>query len=437
MNYLFRKYIMRQIDIPADLDSIITIDKEKEVAPHTVGMRKADVDQIWDQVIRVYRAGVHPAITLHIRRRGAVLVSRAIGHTRGNGPQDGPEAEKVLATPDSPFCLFSGSKCITALLVHMLAEENLINLMDPVAFYAPEFARKGKENINIHQILGHRGGIPGLPPDTPLTTFLDEDRTWELLCDSEPIITDGSKLAYHAITGGFVLERVMRTVTGDSFSAYIDKKIRKPMEMKYFTYGIAPEHREQLVRHYLTGPRSGPLLNALSRRVLGDRVESLGKMLNDERLQDVVSPAANLAASAEEVTRFFQMMLDGGMWGEQRICARNTIARAVQEFGNRTLDQTLKVPIRYSAGFMLGDEPFGLWGPHSHHAFGHLGLINKFNWADPEREIAVSLLTSGVPLVTPHILPLVNLIRAIGNRVPRKKMAEPFALSIATRAAKG
>ena len=67
---------------------------------------------------------------------------------------------------------------ITALLMHMLAEDGLINVMDPVAFYAPEFARKGKENITIHQILAHRGGIPGLPTDTPLDTLWDEDATW-------------------------------------------------------------------------------------------------------------------------------------------------------------------------------------------------------------------------------------------------------------------
>ena len=39
-----------------------------------------------------------------------------------------------------------------------------------------------------------------------------------------------------------------------------------------------------------------------------------------------------------------------------------------------------------------------LWflGPHSRRAFGHLGLINKLCWADPDREIAVALLTSGI-----------------------------------------
>ena len=111
--------------------------------------------------------------------------------------------------------------------------------------------------------------------------------------------------------------------------------------------------------------------------------------------------------------------------------ATSTIARAVQEFGSRTVDGTLMIPMRFSAGLMLGDEPFGVWGPNSRHAFGHLGLINKFAWADPERELSVSLLTTGLPLISHHILPLVNVIRTIANRTPKVEDLEPFTLSTA------
>ncbi len=85
------------------------------------------------------------------------------------------------------------------------------------------------------------------------------------------------------------------------------------------------------------------------------------------------------------------------------------------------------LPMRYSAGLMLGDDPFGIWGPMSKHAFGHLGLANKFCWADPAREISVAILNSGLAVIGPHIAPLVNLIRAIGNNVPAKSMPRTFA----------
>jgi CubicO group peptidase (beta-lactamase class C family) len=424
-----RQHVFHLSDIPRDLDAIIDIDRKKEVDPGEVGLLHSDIESIWDNIIKVYRTGVHPAITVCIRHRGKVLLSRAIGHVRGNGPDDTADSEKVVATTDTPMCLYSTSKGITALLMHMLQEEGLISVCDPVAFYAPEFARKGKENITIHQILAHRGGIPGLPKDVAIDVLWDEDQTWELLCDAEPIVTDGSKLAYHAITGGFVLERVIRKVTGDNINAYVTKKIREPMGMKYFSYGIEPPYRDDLAQTYATGPRPGPLMNAFIKRALGTDIVSLEKTCNDPRFQDAIIPAGNLAATAEETGRFFQMMLNGGKWGRRRICAEQTVARAVQEFGTRTLDRTLFIPMRFSAGLMLGDEPFGIWGPNSRHAFGHLGLVNKFAWADPQRDLSACILTSGIPIIAHHIPPLLNVMRGIGNTIPVMRVdPAPFVL---------
>lgn len=422
------KKLIELCDIPKDLDSVITIEQDKEVSPQSVGLKKADVESIWDHVVDLYKTGVHPAITVSMRRKGEVVLSRAIGHARGNGPHDTYAAPKVLARPDTPIGLFSTSKGVSALLMHMLAEDGLINIMDPVSYYAPEFAQKGKENITIHQILSHRGGIPALPEGVSIDVIWDEDKTWKLLCEAEPISTDGSKLAYHAITGGFALERVMRAVTGSDFNAYIDRKIRKPMGMKYFTYGAQKQYLSELAETYSTGPVLGPVVGYFIKRIVGFDLSKVGHILNDPKLHDINMPSANLVASATEVANFFQMMLNGGKWGRRRICKESTIARCVQEFGTRRLDKTLLIPMRYSAGMMLGGEPFGIWGPHSHYAYGHAGLSNKLCWADPEREISVSILNTGIPLIGPHIPAVVNLMRSIGNLVPKSRKHMPYDL---------
>ncbi|MFU8896678.1 MAG: serine hydrolase domain-containing protein [Gammaproteobacteria bacterium] len=424
-----RQRILRLSAIPRDLDSVIRVDAINEVDPREVGLRPADVDRVWDQVIKLYRTGVHPAITINLRYQGQVIMARSIGHARGNGPNDspgdGPETSRVVARPDTPMCLFSASKAITALLMHMLAEDGLIDVMDPVTAYLPEFGRKGKERITIHQLLSHRGGIPGLPPNVPLDLLWDEEKTWELLCDAEPIITDGSKLAYHAVTGGFVLGRILHEVTGADINAYIDRKIRRPMRMKYFTYGIHPEQHGELALNYATGPRQGPLLGVAIRRALGTDMESLETITNDPRFLQAVIPSGNLFGTAEEVSAFFQMMLNGGTWRRRRICRPETIAATVEEVGQRSFDRILLLPMRYSAGMMLGDEPFGLWGPRSRQAFGHVGLINKLAWADPQRALSAAILTSGMLLVAHHLVPLAKLVRSIGNLVPPAKGVGP------------
>jgi CubicO group peptidase (beta-lactamase class C family) len=191
--------------------------------------------------------------------------------------------------------------------------------------------------------------------------------------------------------------------------------------MKYFSYGIEPQYRDDIALTYATGPRPGPLVGAFIKRALGSDIVTLEQVCNDPRFQDAIIPAANLAGTAEEASRFFQMMLNGGKWGRRRICSARTVARAVQEFGTRTVDKTLFLPMRYSAGLMLGDEPVGIWGPNTRQAFGHLGLINKFAWADPQRDLSAGILTSGIPILSHHLLPMVNVLRGIANTIPTRR----------------
>jgi CubicO group peptidase (beta-lactamase class C family) len=56
-------------------------------------------------------------------------------------------------------------------------------------------------------------------------------------------------------------------------------------------------------------------------------------------------------------------------------------------------------PMRYAMGPMLGAKPVGLYGINTQNAFGHLGYTSIFCWADPDRDISVSVLTSGKFLV--------------------------------------
>ncbi len=77
------------------------------------------------------------------------------------------------------------------------------------------------------------------------------------------------------------------------------------------------------------------------------------------------------------------MLLDNGRYKDKQIMAPLTAYRAVQEAGKARLDGSLKLPMRYSPGFMLGGNPIGMYGSNSHFAYGHLGLANIICWADP------------------------------------------------------
>ena len=57
-------------------------------------------------------------------------------------------------------------------------------------------------------------GFPAFPSDVPWTPCGTKQAIWQMLCEARPITVDGGKLAYHAITGGFVLGKVLEKVSG-------------------------------------------------------------------------------------------------------------------------------------------------------------------------------------------------------------------------------
>ncbi len=419
----FARRALNSCAVPDDLSGVTDRDEQGE-NPEAAGVSQAAIDEIWRSTESLYRTGTHPGIQLSVRHRGVQVLHRALGHATGNGPDDSPETPKTPMTTETPVCYFSASKAVTALLIHMLVEQGLINLMDPVSYYCPEFGQRGKRTITIHQILSHRGGIPAIPRGTPIDVLWRQDEIWQLLCEAEPVEVDGSKVAYHAITGGYVLQRVLEKVTGDTIDAFLDTHLRQPMGMRWFTYGITPGHVSDLARTYATGPAPRFPVSWIVNRALGSDIRTVAGVVNDPRFQAAVIPAGNLCGTAEEMGRFFQMMLNGGVWEGQRICDPMTIRRAIQQYGSLQIDRTMMIPMRFSAGLMLGGNPVGLWGQQSRYAFGHVGLINKFCWADSARDISVSLLNTGLPIVAHHLPALVRFVYTVCRQFPLIPEAE-------------
>lgn len=419
----FARRALNSCAIPDDLAPVTYRDGAGE-HPDEAGVSRATIEAIWRSTEALYRTGTHPGIQLSVRHRGIQVLHRALGHATGNGPDDSPDTPKTLMTTDTPVCYFSASKAVTALLIHMLVEQGRINLLDPVSYYCPEFGQNGKRTITIHQILSHRGGIPAIPRGTPIDVLWRQDEIWRLLCEAEPVEVDGSKVAYHAITGGYVLQRVLEKVTGDTIEAFLDTHLRQPMGMRWFTYGIAPGHVSDLARTYATGPTPRFPVSWVVNRALGSDIRTVAEVVNDPRFQAAVIPAGNLCGTAEEMGRFFQMMLNGGVWEGRRICDPMTIRRAIQQYGSLQIDRTMMIPMRFSAGLMLGGNPVGLWGQQSRYAFGHVGLINKFCWADSARDISVSLLNTGLPIVAHHLPALARFVYTVCHEFPLIPEAE-------------
>ncbi|MGH8461295.1 MAG: serine hydrolase domain-containing protein [Stenotrophobium sp.] len=414
---LIRQFTPRgfgQVRVPQDMRAVTRIDTTAECRQNKTGLSEEKVGYIWSKVEQLYRSGMHPAITLVLRRHGNIAIKRSIGTVHGRA--SGETGAEVPLTPDSPVCLFSASKVITALLVHKLVDGGQLTLEDRVSDYIPEFAAEGKGSVTVRQLLAHRAGIPSLPMEHPDPELL---RDWDFivreLCAAKPLPHRFQKQAYHALTSGFILGELVRRVGDIELPDALREWIAAPLGCSHLTYGIAPELSAQVPPNVCTGPRPIWPLTSFIKDVVSVPFEDAVAASNSEVFHSSIVPAGNIYASADDASRVFQMLLNGGELGGVRIFKPETVAEAVRPIGRIQFDGTLKLPLRTSAGFMLGETPFGLYGPMCRQAFGHLGFITVLCWADPQRDISVALLNTGKSVSPTALLRMGQVLTAINN----------------------
>jgi CubicO group peptidase (beta-lactamase class C family) len=414
-----------RVRVPRDLGAVTDIDTARETDPQDAGILPARAAALWRAVENLYRTGCYPALMFCLRRNGRIVFNRALGHARGNGPLDDPESGQAQrARFTTPGCVFSASKAPSAMVLHRMEQDGLIRLLDPVAHYIPEFAAHGKGRTTIYHLLAHRAGVPGIAGITDPRVVLDHDLSVQLICESAPRHLLGRRQAYHAITAGVIVGEIVRRVTGMDIRQAWRRWFREPMGFRTFDYGADARTRARLAVQALTGVQGIPLVDRLAREMLGATLPGIVELVEgDGSFYRAIIPAGNMVTTAEEISAFYQMLLDGGTWQGRQILRPETVFRATHEAGPHVFDRTLGIPLRFSPGFMLGGSPFGLFGPQSGDAFGHIGLANNITWADPGRGISVALVVSGIPLVAGNLPALVRLLLAIAAACPREGRA--------------
>jgi CubicO group peptidase (beta-lactamase class C family) len=427
-----RRLILDAADIPADLDDVTTIAWKEEADPAAAGMTRAGVDAIWDAAERLYATGMHPGLSLVLRRHGHVVLKRAIGHAQGNGPGDYVK-RPVPMTPDTPVCIYSASKAMAAMTVHVLSERKALSLLDPVSHYIPEFGRNGKRDITIYQLLCHKAGIPTIPTAglDVADLFLDPKEVLRLIYATAPE-KPGQHHAYHALTAGFVVADLVEKVSGQGFRRFFREHISGPLGLRSIDFGARGAALKRVARNYVTGFRYDGPVDVYLRRAIGTSLGHATELSNDARFYRAVIPAGNGVATADDACKFFQCLLDGGRLGRARAFQPLTVRRAIAEVGKPEIDRSLLLPLRYSAGMMLGASPWGLYGPSTAKAFGHLGFANNMVWADPERATSVALLATGKVVLGTHMPALLALLSAISKHCAPLPAHEQDALLAAS-----
>lgn len=163
--------------------------------------------------------------TALVAQQGNVLFEASYGFAN--------EEFKVPFSSDTKFGIWSITKSFTAMAIHMLAEQRLLHLNNPVSDYLPEMKRL--DAITISQLLQHRSGLPNF---TNLPEYNANKNKWplsrqdwlELLADKPLDFSPGADFSYNN-TGYYLLGIIIEIVSGETYERFIASRILQPLGM--------------------------------------------------------------------------------------------------------------------------------------------------------------------------------------------------------------
>ena len=338
--------------------------------PEDVGVSSERLDRIDGAVKQALDRGDAPGAVVLVAHRGRVVFRRAYG-LRAKQPSEAP------MTVDTVFDLASLTKPLaTAPCVLLLAEQGKLRLTDPVAKHLPAFAAKGKDKITVEQVLLHTSGLIA---DNALSDYQDgREKAIQNICDLGPASEPGARFAYSDLNY-IVLGELVQRLSGTPLDEFAAKDLFTPLGLTTMGFKPAEALKERIAP---TEKRDG-------RWLVGEVHDPRAALLGG------VAGHAGLFATADDLAVYAQMLLDGGVRGDRRVLAAETVKLLTAPHdvplagggtGQRTYGWDVRTP--YSGnrgeGFKAGT------------GFGHTGFTGTSLWIDPDSQTAVILLTNRV-----------------------------------------
>lgn len=274
----------------------------------------------------------------------------------------------------------------------------------PVASVWPELRAAADGKLTFAHLLAHRAGLAALDSENR-GDILHHASSVAALERQEPNWIPGRSHGYHPRTYGFLLDEIVRRVSGGTpLGRYWKSEIATPAGIDFHIGGLGTAEMARLAsvvppRIQRPNPEELPFYRAIADpdSLAARAFASPGGMraLNDVNKPEVLQ--AGLASlggvgTASAIARFYQLLALGGEIDGVRLLPRSVVeaARSLQCSGE---DETFRIQTAFSCGFMK--DPLGpdgrkirqLFGP-SDRAFGQPGAGGCHAFADPENRIS-------------------------------------------------
>ena len=256
---------------------------------------------------------------------------------------------------DTIVTVYSSTKVMTAICIHMLVDRGLLDVEKPVAKYWPEFAQAGKENLPVKYLLSHSSGLPGW--DVPLKEkdLYDWNKITSLLAAQKPWHEPGMQEAYHSDTFGYLLGHLVLKITGKSLGTFFREEVAEPLNAD-FHIGLPKAHDSRVAELIPPKPPAGDGSEtfdpeSIAYKVLLNPLISPKSATSREWLAAEI-PASNGQGNARSMARIGSVVACGGEVDGIRLFSPETLEKAIQEQIYKT-DLVLGGPIRYGLGWGL------------------------------------------------------------------------------------
>ena len=294
---------------------------------------------------------------------------------------------------DTTQIVFSGTKGLVAVCVLVLVERGLLELDAPVARYWPRFAQAGKDGVTVAQVISHTAGLPGLREGFAMANLLDGEEMRARLESEAPFWEPGTRLAYHALTFGWLCDGLIRAVDGRSVGTFFADEVADPLDLELWI-GL-PARNEGRVAVLERAPDYGVTVVGEPDALLGAVYGAFASDFpwNDLEFHRVEVPAVNAIGTARSIARLYACLSRGGELDGVRLLGEDTVRLGWTELSRGVCAVTGR-SYAFGTGFELQTELMSL-GP-SASAFGHTGSGGSSHGAWPELRLGFSYAMNGL-----------------------------------------
>jgi CubicO group peptidase (beta-lactamase class C family) len=313
---------------------------------------------------------------------------------------------------DTLTTVLSVTKGFAALAVAMLVDRGLLDYDAPVRRYWPEFAREGKTDVSVADLLAHRAGLPVIDAPLPPGAASDWERMVRALEDQAPIWKPGEASGYHAVSFSWLVGELFRRVAGISLGAFVRDEIARRLGVELWI-GAPAEVEPRVAALVVPQPAPGqPSPPSLFLRALALGNPPLAPPLHSREFRALELCSTNGLAHARGVATLYGVLALGG----EPLLRAETLAHSTAERFDG-IDAVVGVAARRGYGWTLNSGGGRVWWGPSPRSFGHSGAGGSLGFADPDHGIGFGYTTT-------------HLISTIGPEPRRDRLVEAVYASL-------